>query len=344
MSTFARRLQQATVDYHAASAPAIKHNYGGLFVSTESNRTSWSPPLDHYWLKVNWSDLEPQQGQYDFSSITTYLNAHPGVNVRLHVQGGDNAPVGTSSNPGWLANIAGGGVNVTNTRAGTTAFCGRYWVQAYKDAYAALVTALGAAFDSNQQIASINNAGCSLIFDEPWIMGGDSASTINLYNSGLTKATQQSAIYDALAALMVAFPTTVVEMATHSELTYPTASGQGGSWTEGRDQLNTLDALYGDHIIITDYGLGPGEDEAAQPLDTATTQYSWMHGRAVAGRPIAFQATLAAAGSPDTSANQTGGCDAAVAMKARWYEHNAWALLTNSQVQTYDAEFKANVV
>ena len=334
MSIFARRLQ-------GVSPPnkSIKNNYGGLFTSTEANRASWTPPLGQYWLKVKWSDLEPNQGTYDWSSIDSYLVAHPTLNVRIHVLGGQLAPVsGTNT---WLADISGGTVDVTNVPAGITVPCGMYWKQPYMNAYATFVKAMGARYDSNPQVASINNAGCSLVFDEPWIMGGDTTSCVNMYNAGLSKIAQHNAIYNALDALMAAWPTTIIEMPTHSQLNYPISTGQGGDWmNDGLPAINMLHTTYGHQLILTDYGLGAGEYEAAAPdLATALTQYSWMHLRSTLGFPIAFQATF----RTTTQAIVESGTQAAIDMGGRWFEHSSWGALPNNEVQSYDSALKANV-
>lgn len=333
MSITARRLQRA------ANHPKIKRNYGGLFPNVEANRASWSPPLAQYWLKVKWSDLEPAQGVYDWSIIDNYLTAHPTVNVRIHVQGGQFAPVSGSNT--WLADISGGTVDVYNTKDAINVPCGLYWNATYMAAYATFVAAMGARYDANPQVASINNAGCSLVYDEPWIMGGDTTSCINMYNAGLNKTTQQTAIYNALDALMAAWPTTIIEMPTHGQLNYPTSTGQGGNWTnDGLPAINLLHTTYGQRLIITDYGLGPGEyEDAATSLTTATSLYSWMHLRADLGYPIAFQATF----GTYNQANVESGTQAAIDMGGRWFETSSWSALPNNEVQAYDAALKANV-
>lgn len=338
MSIFARRLQTVS---SPAIPTAIKNSYGGLFAATEANRASYSPPLGQYWLKVKWSDLEPTQGNYDWSSIDNYLNlaAHATTNVRIHVQGGQLAPVSGSNT--WLADISGGTVSVKNSKDVTTAPCGLYWNPAYMAAYATFVAAMGARYDGNPRVVSINNAGCSLIYDEPWIMGGDPTSCINMFNAGLTSTTQQTAIYNALDALMAAWPTTIIEMPVHSQLNYPVSSGQGGNWTnDGLPAINQLHTTYGQRLIITDYGLGPGEYEAAaSSLATAPSVYSWMHKRSDLGYPIAFQATF----GTYNQANVESGTQAAIDMGGRWYETSSWSALPNTEVQAYDTALKANV-
>jgi len=328
----------ATLQETPANA-VIKPVYGGLYTSREANRTRWSPALGQYWLKVRWADLEPSPGVYNWAPITDYLTAHPGVRVRLHIEGGDGAP-------SWLANDSGAFVPVTNNRDSITRYCGRYWVPAYKNRFKSFVTALGARFDKVPEIASVNNFGNSLVYDEPWIMGGDAASVARLYSAGLNRDSSLAAQKEAIAALIQAFPTTVIEMPGHGTWDYPVdATGKiKYDWAGGRDIFNQMHALYGRHIIFTDYGLGPNEGEAAAAdLATAPSFYSWLHKRADLGYPIAFQLTLTTSGSSPTTEQMVGAMEAAVFMGASWVEHSEFMLLNNSQVQFYDGEFKANV-
>ncbi len=53
-----------------------------------------------------------------------------------------------------------------------TTTVGEYWTPAYMTAYKQFITAMGTKFDTNARVDSINMAGTSLIYDEPWITGG----------------------------------------------------------------------------------------------------------------------------------------------------------------------------
>jgi hypothetical protein len=317
-------------------------NYGGLFTNSNTYRLSVSPALDHFWLHVDWAALNPTNGGYDFSPITSYLKANPGVNVRLHIGGGPSAPA-------WLLGLY-GTVSVTNTRSNITQDCGRYWVRGYKTKYADFCNALGATFDSNPRVASVNMAGCSLIFEEPFILGGDAAA-VSCFNGGLTATNGRDAMYAGLAALTAAFPTTVCEFAGHSARAYPNTAGTGevSDWSTtttvgGRAILNYMHNLYGAHYSSTDYGLGPTDyTAAATSLASAPSIYSWMHLRANLGYPIGFQLTAAGPGTSPTATDLTDAIRSGIDMKARWVEHSSYGRLTNSTVQNLDATLKANI-
>ena len=136
-------------------------------------------------------------------------------------------------------------------------------------AYQQFMTAMGTQFDANARVASVNMVGTSLIYDEPWITGG-AASGAALYNAGLTKDKVIAAQNAGLAATVAAFPHTVVEMPLHGQFTYPVSGGQAGTWADGIGLANAWDALYGDHVIFTDYGWGAGDyTAAASSLATA---------------------------------------------------------------------------
>ena len=319
------------------AVPVIKTNYGGLYGASDADRTRRA--VNQQWLKVRWADLNPSQGVYNWTPITSKLASNPSLVVRLHVNGGPSAPQ-------WVMNSA-GTVQVANAKDLVTKTVGKYWTPVYMAAYKQFMTALGAQFDANARVASVNMAGTSLIYDEPWITGGV-ASGATLYAAGLTKDKVVAAQNAGLAATVAAFPHTIVEMPLHGQFTYPVAGGQAGTWAAGIGLANSWDALYGNHVIFTDYGWGAGDyTAAASSLTTASNLYSWMHKRADLGRPIAFQATLApgvAAGSANPSAAAAvDASDGAVRMGARWFEHYDWSLLTVTQAQAFDAGLKANV-
>ncbi|WP_404352610.1 hypothetical protein LG324_06550 [Phycicoccus jejuensis] len=320
-----------------APVPVSKTNYGGLYGATSTDRLRRG--VSQQWLKVRWSDLEPQEGAYNWEPITNILASDPNLVVRVHVNGGQFAPE-------WLK-VAAGKVTVTNAKDGITATVGQYWTPRYMSAYDRFVTALGAKFDGNARVASVNMFGTSLIYDEPWITGG-AASGAALYSAGLTKDKVVAAQNAGLAATVAAFPHTVVEMPLHGQFTYPVAGGQKGTWADGIGLANAWDAQYGNRVIFTDYGWGAGDwTAAASSLATAPNLYSWMHKRADLGRPIAFQATLApgtAAGSTTPTADVArAATDEAVRMGARWFEHYSWAYFSVDEAAAFDARFKANV-
>lgn len=319
------------------TASVTKTNYGGLYGTTEADRTRRG--VNQLWLKVKWADLEPQQGVYNWTPITNKLAANPNLVVRVHVQGGPSAPQ-------WLKDSA-GTVQVSNNKDQFTAIVGKYWTPQYMTAYQQFVTAMGTRFDTNPRVASINMFGTSLIYDEPWITGGHTSGA-TLYNAGLTKDKVIAAQNAGLAATVAAFPHTVVEMPLHTQFTYPVAGGQAGTWAGGIGLANAWDQQYGNRVIFTHYGWGAGDyTPAADSLATAPNLYSWMHKRADLGRPIAFQATLApgvpAGEANPTSADAVDAADGAVRMGARWFEHHSWSLLTVAQAQAFDAGLKANV-
>lgn len=317
--------------------PAIKTNYGGLYGTTEADRLRRG--VNQQWVKVKWSDLEPTEGVYNWAPVTDLLAANPDLVVRLHVNGGQYAPE-------WLKTAA-GKVTVTNTKDGITATVGQYWTPRYTAAYNRFVAALGAQFDGNARVASVNMFGTSLIYDEPWITGG-AASGAALYSAGLTKDKVIASQNAGLAATVAAFPRTIVEMPLHGQFTYPVAGGQKGTWADGIGLLNSWDAQYGGSVIFTDYGFGAGDyTDAATSLTTAPNLYSWMHLRSDLGRPIAFQATMVpgtAGGSTAPTPEVANATNAeAVRMGARWFEHHSWSYLTVEEAAVYDAGYKANV-
>ena len=103
--------------HHPVVTPVIKTNYGGLYGATDADRSRRG--VNQLWLKVNWSDLNPGQGVYNWTPITNTLAANTSLVIRLHVKGGP-------STPGWLKTSA-GTVQVSNAKDGITTTVGKYW-------------------------------------------------------------------------------------------------------------------------------------------------------------------------------------------------------------------------
>lgn len=319
----------------ASTSTQIKLTHAGLTPFSAGNRDNWSPALDHLAQRYYWSDLEPSPGAYDFRAIDAMLNSLPEkVQLRLHLVGGDNAPR-------WLEDVSGPFVAVKNATNGSTVDCGQYWQPGYKKRWAMLCQALGKRYDANPRISGVSNGGCSLLFDEPFILGSDPASVQRLHDAGLSRATCQSALMDAMAALTTAFPTTVCEFACHDRWQYPDNNGQlVRDWPGERDLLNQLYSLYHGHIIFTDYGLGPNDYTPAQDRQSATDLYGWMHQLADEGGAIAWQLTVR---TPYTTQTVYDSIEAGVRMGARWVEHAGFTILSNTQVQSLDTRLKGNL-
>lgn len=328
--------ESTTLEYELPTL-GVKTNFGGLYGTTTADADRRG--VKQLWLKVRWDTLEPSEGSYRWGVIDSALAS--GYIIRLHVQGGQFAPE-------WLK-VATTKVSVSNSKDGVAATVGRYWVLRYRDAYARFVAALGARYDSHPRLASVNMFGCSLIYDEPWIVGG-ATSGAALYEAGLSKSEVIVAQEEGLFATVAAFPSTVVEMPLHTQLMYPVSGGQKGSWADGVGLATAWHNAYGNRVVFVHYGWGPGDYAEASPsLEKATGLYPWLHCRADLGGFIAFQATLVP-GVPGGSVTPTveqarAACEEAVRMGAVWFEHAAWGYFTDVlEARKYDTALKANLL
>jgi hypothetical protein len=334
---------------HWISPPApFKTGYGGLYATSDPKG------LGHIWLKVSWASLNSADGTFDFSSITNLAAANPTINYRVHVNHGHLAPA-------WLLKKI-GTVNVKNSKDVVTYPCPKYWLPSFQDAYATFVTAMGQVLDPIPNVVSINCGVASLVYDEGFILGSDPTSVAAMYDSGngLTAQNGKDAMLAGMAALTAAFPTTICEFAGHDQRQYPSSGNDGhqagtqvNDWATttdvgGRAILNQLHNLYGQHMIVTDYGLGPGEAQAAAAsLTSAASEYGWIHKRAALGYPVAFQLTAAVGGKPPTAQNLMDAIDAGISMQGRWVEHASYTAsdraMTTLEQTSRDTSLKANV-
>jgi hypothetical protein len=148
-------------------------------------------------VNVLWSQLEPQQGIFDDTAITSALatiaayNAqYPSTPVvaKLRI----NAGVGT---PAWVAQLTGGPITVAS-ESGTMQI-GAFWTPAYKAAWQALQAHLASEYDGSTSIAEVAISSCSSRTDEPFIISLDPSSLANMRQFGYSDAAYMTCLLGA---------------------------------------------------------------------------------------------------------------------------------------------------
>ncbi|MFF0722441.1 hypothetical protein [Micromonospora sp. NPDC003816] len=153
------------------TAVTLKPPLSGLVDRAEPATGAYAPVVDSFVIRVNWSDLQPQQqagtdhgGALDTTAIdlaVTAANA-AGMHARLRVVGGIHAP-------DWAKTLGGASPipwYTSGTLAGTI---GAFWTSEYGTAYQNLQDRLAARYDDEPRIRDVVIARCTTEFAEPYI-------------------------------------------------------------------------------------------------------------------------------------------------------------------------------
>ena len=156
------------------------------------------PPADYagpavrgFVVKVNWSDLQRTEGGAlapDNAIDQAIAQAHalaarvPGFGIKVRLYGGVYAPT-------WAKTLGGAPVTVTNPQTGKSATVGRFWTDAYGDAYDDLQRKLAAKYDTVPEVREVVVARCTTFFAEPFLRDkGDKQTVANLFDAGYDTA------------------------------------------------------------------------------------------------------------------------------------------------------------
>jgi Beta-galactosidase len=165
-----------------------------------SNEVASSPGLAGVVVNVSWSQLEPTQGTFDFSTldaslsaVQTYNDQYPSaqLGVRLRVFGADDAPA-------WAKTLDGTPISIT-ANGGSQGTDGQWWQPDYRVAWAALQQALAQRYDNNPLVREVVVASCASLTDEPFVMATTSSDKTQMLADGWTDAAQQACLDGALS-------------------------------------------------------------------------------------------------------------------------------------------------
>ena len=138
-------------------------------------------------IDLYWSQLEPSQGVFDDSAITSALAGIAAYNAQYPstpVVGKLRIFMGVGT-PAWVI-AATGSVTITTSKG--TGTIGEFWTPAYDALWQALQDHLAAEYDMNAAIGEVAITSCSSLTGEPFILPQSPASVEALHAAGYTDA------------------------------------------------------------------------------------------------------------------------------------------------------------
>jgi hypothetical protein len=202
-------------------------------------------------VDVEWRQLEPAPGQYDWraldanlAAVSQYNAAHPGhtLGVKVRIFPGFVAP-------GWAKDLGGAPVTVPLAN-GRTNTVGHWWSPAYEAAWSTFLHAAAARYDANPLVDGVQVSSCSAITDEPFIMSPLEATALRA--AGLTVPAYEHCLsdvfddYSGWRQTPVYFPINGMPMTAH-----------GSTFAmQIADQCATSASNGGVRCVIDNHGLG----------------------------------------------------------------------------------------
>lgn len=237
-------------------------------------------------IELYWSQLEPSQGTFDDTALTTALatlgtyNAqHPTAPVvgKLRIFMG----IGT---PAWVI-AATGGVTITDSFASGTV--GKFWTPQYDALWLSLQNHLASEYDSNPMIGEIAITSCSSLTGEPFIVPQDQTSVTNLHAAGYTDALQQACLSNAPNDY-AAWKNTPLDY-TINQLTLTDVGNVGIDTSFPIQVMNTFRTALGTRAVVANHGFQPTLAANAMPV---YNEFQTLYSQAIAANtisPLEFQ-------------------------------------------------------
>ena len=151
-------------------------------------------------VNQTWSQLEPSQGMFDFTTLDASLAAvdvyntqHPDapIGVRLRVFAAYAAPQ-------WAKTLDGPVITVpANLPSNTGGTLGQWWKPGYRAAWAALQQALASRYDSNPVLREVAVSSCTTLTAEPFVMAPTAIAAAT--PDGWTTSAQQDCLDGAFS-------------------------------------------------------------------------------------------------------------------------------------------------
>jgi hypothetical protein len=138
--------------------------------------------LAGYVVNVHWSQLQPASGaalaaDNPIDQAITQVRA---LNAADHTHLGLKVRIFTGVwAPDWAKSLGGAPVTVVNPQGGQTGTVGRFWTDAFGQAYDRLETLLAAEYDQVAEVREVTIARCTTFFDEPFIRDASDPSTVS---------------------------------------------------------------------------------------------------------------------------------------------------------------------
>jgi hypothetical protein len=148
-------------------------------------------------MTVTWAQLQPAGPG---SLVTTAIDQDlviarkAKLSVKLRVEAGIDAPP-------WLKAATGPDIPVADPFSGRSGTVGRYWTNAYGQAYDHLQALLAARYDGTPAFAQVEITRCSTVFAETFIRNArNTAESEALAGAGLTAASDEECVREEIVA------------------------------------------------------------------------------------------------------------------------------------------------
>jgi len=267
---------------------ALKPVLGGLLDRSGPPPSAYVSSLAGYVVNVHWSDLQPAQGDGIEAgnaidqAITQVraLNAtdHTALGLKIRVFAGIWAPQ-------WVKQLGGGPVTVSNPQGGAMGTIGRFWTDAFGQAYGRLEGLLATKYDGVPEIREVTISRCTTFYDEPFIRDSNDPATVEaLLGAGYTVAADETCQRQEIDAATVWHH-------THSDLAVNPYEVIGSGGSVATDELFTASMMeycrqvLGSACVLENNSLRYPVQGAAYD-----SMYASM---SLLGAPIAFQTATA---------------------------------------------------
>ena len=241
-----------------------------------------SPAFAGIVVNQTWSQLEPSQGQFDFSTldaslaaVSAYNTQHPDapLAVRLRVFAAYAAPQ-------WAKTLDGPPITVpANLPSNTGGTLGQWWKPDYRSAWAGLQQALATRYDTNPVLHEVAVSSCSSLTAEPFVIGGEVVPLAEA--DGWTPSAQQACLDGALSDY---------SPWTHTAIYYPMnpLAGNQTITDEVMQRCTTSHAAGGPTCILANNALSPVSATTGGSAPTYA-EINLLWGANDSTGPIAFQ-------------------------------------------------------
>lgn len=148
-------------------------------------------------IQLYWSQLEPSQGVFDDSSLTSALANIAAYNAQYSstpVVGKIRTFMGIGT-PAWVV-AATGPVALTDSY-GNALTVGEFWTPAYAALWQGLQQHLASEYDTDSRIAEVAITSCSSLTGEPFVQPLTQASIAALHQAGYTDALGMACLTNA---------------------------------------------------------------------------------------------------------------------------------------------------
>ena len=147
-------------------------------------------------INETWAQLEPSQGNYDWtdldnslSAVNNYNLSHPSyqLSVKFRIFGGKTAPE-------WAKNLGGSPVTLITGKSRLVGTFGRWWTSSYNEAWSTFLHALASRYDNNSLVRAVAVTSCGSSTGEPFVLSLNGQNAIALENAGWTVQAEESCL------------------------------------------------------------------------------------------------------------------------------------------------------